>query len=159
MSAFFCLKCKVFPNSTPAVFFDNQTPVVPQCVPSLVSYQCELTRANGTGNKKQRRWEAQLVPVYCYCPASVWITVSHIGQKRLLNAPNLGYVENNCTTVASIIIPACQTSLKLYRISGKCLCVASLTVVLSSQYFGGDVIGGTAESARCVSWSQALLQK
>lgn len=33
-----------------------------------------------------------------------------------------------------------------------------LTVILSSEDFGGDVIGGTAESARCIAWPQALLQ-
>lgn len=44
-------------------------------------------------------------------------------------------------------------------ISGKCLRVVILTVILSSEYFGGNVIGGTTESACCISWSQALLQK
>lgn len=44
-------------------------------------------------------------------------------------------------------------------ISGECLRVVILTIILPSEYFRGDVIGGTTESARCISWSQALLQK
>lgn len=44
-------------------------------------------------------------------------------------------------------------------ISDKCLCVVILTVILSSEYFRGDVIGGAAESARCIAWSQTLLWK
>lgn len=43
--------------------------------------------------------------------------------------------------------------------TAKCSCVVILTIILSSEYLGGDVIGGTAESARRVAWSQALLQK
>ena len=35
--------------------------------------------------------------------------------------------------------------------------VCTLTIVLSSQDFRGDVIGGATESAGRVSWSQALL--
>lgn len=45
------------------------------------------------------------------------------------------------------------------KLSAKCLCSEILTIILSSEYFRGDVIGGTTESARCIAWSQALLQK
>lgn len=48
---------------------------------------------------------------------------------------------------------------ELDSISGKCLHVVILTVILSSEYFGGDVIGGTAESARRIARSQALLKE
>lgn len=44
-------------------------------------------------------------------------------------------------------------------ISDKCWCVVILTVILSSEYFGGNVIRGAAESACCIAWSQTLLQK
>lgn len=41
----------------------------------------------------------------------------------------------------------------------KWLCVAALTIILSSKYFGCDVIRCTTERARRIARSQALLQK
>lgn len=45
------------------------------------------------------------------------------------------------------------------RISAKRLCIVILTVILSSEYFRSDVIGGTTKSACRIARSQALLQK
>lgn len=41
----------------------------------------------------------------------------------------------------------------------KSVCVVILTIILSSKYFWGNVIGSTTEGARCIAWSQALLPK
>lgn len=44
-------------------------------------------------------------------------------------------------------------------VSPKCSRVVILTIILSSEYLRGDVIGGTTESACCIARSQTLLQK
>lgn len=41
----------------------------------------------------------------------------------------------------------------------KNLDVVTLTIILSSEYFRGNVIGSTTESACCITGSQSLLQK